>query len=318
MGRMSYRIYFDEANKIDQPDKVYSYYGAYGGSKQVMSNIVCSVQGIFEELGSQSELHFREYKDDRHLKKYFKVLNHIINEEINLNLLVVNNTEAQSIAQQLDLTTMELRNLFYIKIPERLFYGITRELTDQMDIEIKIDHNDEYDALGLHSKIQEQMNAHSVYRNKRYKITSVESEKSHESIPLQIIDTFMGIVVFLMEQSYMRQSDAVRIKSDLIYRFLSQGNNVERFQSQIKLYTWNGRENLSELSIGNYMSRFMIHKTQYDMAEMNRLQAIRLRNPQLTTKEYRLLMEYPNSRFRMLLGYIDEADGKGRNAFLLE
>jgi hypothetical protein len=172
---MKYQIFFDEANKIDQPDKVYSYYGAYGGSEQVMTGIVRSVQGIFDELGSQSELHFREYKDDKYLKKYFKVLNHIINEEINLNLLVVNNTEAQSIAQQLDLTTMELRSLFYIKIPERLFYGITRELTDQMDIEIRIDHNDEYDTLGLHEKIKEQMNAHSVYRNKRYKITSVES-----------------------------------------------------------------------------------------------------------------------------------------------
>ncbi|WP_224726336.1 hypothetical protein [Paenibacillus vietnamensis] len=246
------------------------------------------------------------------------MLNYIINEEININLLVVNNTEAQSIAQQLDLTTMELRSLFYIKIPERLFYGITRGLTNQMDIEIRIDHNDEYDALGLHSKIKEQMNAHSVYRNKRYKITSVESEKSHESIPLQIIDTFLGIVVFLMEQSYMGQSDAVRIKSDLIYRFLSQGNNVERFQSQIKLYTWNGRENLSELSIGNYMSKFMIYQTQYDLVEMNRLQAIRLRNPDLTTKDYRMLMEYPNSRFRMLLGYLDELELRGRNAFLLQ
>ena len=296
---------------------MYSYYGAYGGSGQVMTEIVSSVEGIFEKLGTRSELHFREYNHDKHLEKYFRVLNHIINQEININLLVVNNMEAQSIAQQLDLTTMELRSLFYIKIPERLFYGITRELTDQMDVEIKIDHNDEYDVLGLHSKIKEQMNAHSVYRNKRYKITSVESEKSHESIPLQIIDTFMGIVVFLMEQSYTGKSDAVRIKSDLIYRFLSQGSNVERFQSQIKLYAWNGSENLSELSIGNYMSRFMIRQTQYDVVEMNRLQAIRLRNPDLTSKEYREMMEYSNSRFRTLLGYLDELDGKGRNTFLM-
>jgi len=315
---MRYKIYFDEANKIDQPGKMYSYYGAYGGSEQIMTEIVSSVQGIFEKLGTRSELHFREYNHDKHLEKYFKVLNHIINQEINLNLLVVNNTEAQSIAQQLELTTMELRGLFYIKIPERLFYGITRELTDQVDVEIKIDHNDEYDVLGLHSKIKEQMNAHSVYRNKRYKITSVESEKSDESIPLQIIDTFMGIVVFLMEQSYKAESDAARIKSDLIYRFLSQGSNVERFQSQVKLYAWNGSENLSELSIGNYISRFMVHMTQYDIAEMNRLQAIRLKNPNLTTMEYRKLMEYPNSRFRALLGYLDELDGKGRNTFLVQ
>lgn len=155
MCRMSYRIYFDEANKIDQPEKVYSYYGAYGGSEQVMTEIIRTVQDIFDELGTKSELHFREYNHDKHLEKYFKVLNHITNEEINLNLLVVNNTEAQSIARQLDLTTMELRSLFYIKIPERLFYGVTRQLSDQMDVEIKIDHNDEYDALELHSKIKE-------------------------------------------------------------------------------------------------------------------------------------------------------------------
>lgn len=315
---MSYRIYFDEANKIDQPDKVYSYYGAYGGNEQVMTEIVRSVQDIFEKLGTKSELHFREYNHDKHVEKYFRVLNHIINQEINLNLLVVNNMEAQSIAQQLNLTTMELRSLFYIKIPERLFYGVTRQLTDQMDVEIKIDHNDEYDALGLHSKIKEQMNAHSVYRNKRYKIVSVESEDSHASIPLQIIDAFMGIVVFLMEQSYTGQSDAARIKSDLIYRFLSQGNNVDRFQSQIKLFAWNGSENLSELSIGNYISSFMVHKTHYDVTEMNRLQAIRLRNPELTSKEYRKLMEYSNSRFRTLLGYLDELEGRGRNAFLMQ
>ncbi|MEK3884951.1 hypothetical protein [Paenibacillus sp. PL2-23] len=115
----------------------------------------------------------------------------------------------------------------------------------------------------------------------------------------------------------MGQSDAVRVKSDLIYRFLSHGNNVERFQSQIKLYAWNGSENLSELSIGNYISRFMVHKTLYDVVEMNKLQAIRLRNPDLTSNEYRKLMEYSNSRFRMLLGYLDELDGKGRNTFLL-
>lgn len=314
---MRYRIYFDEANKIDQPGKVYSYYGAYGGSEQVMMDAICSVQGIFDELGTKSELHFREYNHDKYLEKYFKVLNHIINEDINLNLLVINNMKAQSISEQLELTMMELRSLFYIKIPERLFYGITRDLTDQMDIEIRIDHNDEYDTLGLHTKIKDQMNAHSVYRNKRYRITSVESEKSHDSIPLQIIDTIMGIVVFLMEQSYMGQSDAVRVKSDLIYRFLSHGNNVERFQNQIKIYFWNGSENLSELSIGNYISRFMVHKMQYDISEMNKLQTILLRNPDLTNKEYRQLMEYSNSRFRMLMGYLDELDGKGRNSFLL-
>ncbi|MFM9280609.1 hypothetical protein [Paenibacillus jiagnxiensis] len=292
--------------------------GAYGGSENVLTDITRSVRDIFKELKTKSELHFREYNHDQHLKKYFKVLNHIINKEININILVINNTEAHSIAKQLNLTMMELRGLFYIKMPERLFYGVTRHLSNPVDIKIKIDRNDEYSSLKLYSKIKDQMNAHSVYRNKRYRITSVQSQESHKSIPLQIIDTFMGIVVFLMEQSYTGLSHASLIKGDLIYRFLSEGRNVERFQNQIKLFSWNGSENLSELSIGNYISRFMIHKTRYDVAEMIKLQAIRLKNPGLASRDYRLLMEYPNSRFRMLLGYIDELEGKGRNSFLLQ
>ncbi|MEC0208058.1 DUF3800 domain-containing protein [Paenibacillus ehimensis] len=315
---MIYNIYFDEANKIDQPGKVNSYYGAYGGSEQTMTDITKTIQNMYEELGTKSELHFREYNHDQHLKKYFKVLNYIINQDVNINILIVNNTEAYSIATQLNLTMMELRNLFYIKIPERLFYGVTRHLHGQVDVNIKIDRNDEYNAIGLHSKIKEQMNAHSVYRSKRYKIASVESEESHKSIPLQIIDTFMGIVVFLMEQTYMGDSNTTLIKSDLVYRFLSEGSNVDRFINQIKLYSWNGSENLSELSVGNYVSQFMVHKIRYDVSEMAKLQAIMLRNPDLRAKEYRELMEYPNTLTRMLLGYKDEVEGRGRNFSLLQ
>ncbi|QDH21403.1 DUF3800 domain-containing protein [Saccharibacillus brassicae] len=315
---MIYNIYFDEANKIDQPGKENSYYGAYGGSEQTMTNITQTIQRMYEEMSTKSELHFREYNHDQYLKKYFKVLHYIINQNVNINIFIVDNTKAHSIAQELNLTMMELRNLFYIKIPERLFYGVTRHLSGQIEVNIKIDRNDEYDSLRLHSKIKEQMNAHSVYRSKTYKIASVESEESHESIPLQIIDTFMGIVVFLMEQSYMGDSNTTLIKSDLIYRFLSEGSNINRFLKQIKLYSWNGNENLSELSIGDYVSQFMVYKSRYDVSEIAKLQAIMWRNPDLSAKEYRKLMGYPNTLVRMLLGYKDEVEGRGRNYSLID
>jgi hypothetical protein len=308
-----YNIYFDEANKIDQPGKENSYYGAYGGTEHTITDITQTIQRMYEEMNTKSELHFREYNHDQHLKKYFKVLHYILNQDVNINIFIVNNGEAHSVARQLNLTIMELRNLFYIKIPERLFYGVIRDLQGQLDVSIKIDRNDEYDAIGLHSKIKEQMNAHSVYRSKSYKIASVESEESHESIPLQIIDTFMGIVVFLMEKSYTGTSNTTLIKSDLVYRLLSEGNNVERFIKHIKLYSWDGNENLSELSIGNYVSQFMVYKARYDVSEMVKLQGIMLRNPDLKATEYRKLMEYPNTLTRMLLGYKDELEGRGRN-----
>jgi hypothetical protein len=316
---MSFLIYFDEANKIDQPGKDYSYYGAYGGMDTTLASITRSVRDIQRVLNTRSELHFREYNHDQYLKKYFKVLHHVINQDVNINILIVSNTEARAIARQMNLSMMQLRDLFYIKIPERLFYGVTRHLAlpSNINVKISVDRNDEYRVLRLYSKIKEQMNAHSVYRNKGYTIESVRSQLSHESVPLQIIDTFMGIVVFLMEKGYTESSDVSLIKSDLIYRFLSEAENIDRFQKQIKLFKWEGNESLSEIPVSDYLSEFMVYKTKYDIVEMARLQSILLRNPKLSTREYRVLMEYPNTRLRMLLGYKDEIAGRGRNSFLM-
>jgi len=159
MFSMSFLIYFDEANKIDQPGKDYSYYGAYGGMDTTLASITRSVRGIHKALNTRSELHFREYNHDQYLKKYFKVLHHVINQNVNINILVVSNTDAQTIAQQMSLSMMELRELFYIKIPERLFYGVTRHLAlpNNIDVKIVVDRNDEYRVLRLYSKIKEQM-----------------------------------------------------------------------------------------------------------------------------------------------------------------
>lgn len=249
MLQLGFLIYFDESNKIDQPGKRYSYYGGYGGMDSTIATITKCVRDIYKTLGTRSELHFREYTHDKHVKKYFKILNHVINQEVNINIIIVDNIDAKEISQQMNLSIMELRNLFYIKIPERLFYGMTRhiDLSKNKNVKITVDRNDEYRVLRLYSKVKEQMNAHSVYRNKRYKIESVRSQASNDSIPLQIIDTFMGIVVFLMEQLYTESSNSAIIKSDLIYRFLSEGCNVERFQKQIKLFKWTGNETLNEI-----------------------------------------------------------------------
>lgn len=66
------------------------------------------------------------------------------------------------------------------------------------------------------------------------------------------------------------------------------------------------------------MSQFMIYRARYDVSEMAKLQAIMLRNPYLSAMEYRKLMEYPNMLARMLLGYKDEVEGRGRNYSLMQ
>jgi hypothetical protein len=320
---MNYLIYFDESNKIDQFNKKFSYYGAYGGTDKSFVSIVKKVRKIYKNCGSVSELHFTEYTKDKNLLKYFQTLHTVINENIQINILIVNNEDALSSANKIGLSTRELRELFYIKIPERLFYGLTRDLShlqnDNQSVQVKIiiDENDEYKNIELNNKLVEQMNAHSAYRNKNYRVTKAITRNSKKSIPLQIIDTFMGIVVFLLEKNYLDNSDASIIKSDLIYRFLIEKDNLERFQQQIRLFEWTGSEELNQINISDYLSPFMVYKTNYDIQEISKIQAILLKNPDIQTKELRKTLEYPNTMLKLLLGYKDHVSGDGRNTYLI-
>ncbi|WP_407267866.1 hypothetical protein [Radiobacillus sp. PE A8.2] len=183
-GIMNYLIYFDESNKIDQFNKEYSYYGAFGGFDTSLAKLVKKVGQIYKENNSVSELHFTEYKSDNNVKNFFQVLHSVLQENIRINILIVNNKDALRAADNIGLSTKELRNLFYIKIPERLFYGITRDLfsyvskEETVNVKIKIDCNDEYDNLDLNKKLIEQMNSHSAYRNKNYRVNKVISQDS--------------------------------------------------------------------------------------------------------------------------------------------
>lgn len=77
------------------------------------------VRKIFKDSQSKSEPHLTEYTKDKQIKNYFKILDAVINSDFRINILIVNNEEALSSASKLDLIIEELRNLFYIKIPER-------------------------------------------------------------------------------------------------------------------------------------------------------------------------------------------------------
>lgn len=60
----------------------------------------------------------------------------------------------------------------------------------------------------------------------------------------------------------------------------------------------------------------MAFKTQFDVNEMTKISNIR--NPIDTTKDIRLKMGYTNNQLRMLLGYLDQLSGKGRNTFIMQ
>lgn len=314
---MKYEIYFDESNKLDQPDVSYSYYGAYGASSNNTKEVIQNIRVIMDSVGSTSELHFVNYKKDTHIKKYFTILSYLLSQDFLINIFIVNNEQAKVTAEKMNINIKKLRELFYVKIPERLFYGITRDLDSGTHINIYVDQNDEYEKMDLYNKLREQMNAHSAYRNKCYKILEAIPLNSEESIPLQLIDTIIGITVFLLERGYSEQSDIAAIKSDLIYRLLIEHNHIEKFQQNITLYRWDQEaEQVANVPISEYLSRFLVYKTQLDGQHMNRLRRLVYRNPDKKVGDYRRLMDFKNTQHRIIQGYLDEILHNDRNKSL--
>lgn len=169
---------------------------------------------------------------------YFTTLN------ISINIFIINNKIALSLAKEREISTYDLRKLFYFKIPERLFYGLTREKEFfHKEVNITLDHSPEYGKMRVYSKIKEQMNAHALYRHRSYQINEVRSRNSHDSIELQMIDMFLGIVVYLIEKSYKTNSNKDVVKSELVYRYLDIEGNIEKFQNLITIYQWVSEKN---------------------------------------------------------------------------
>lgn len=109
---MSYVIYFDESNKLDQPGINYSYYGALGMHQEVANDIRQYINHLNETLKSKSEMHFVEYTQDTNFEKYFRALHYVLSQPIQINLMIVNKQDAEKLTSAMDIKMAELRELF--------------------------------------------------------------------------------------------------------------------------------------------------------------------------------------------------------------
>lgn len=315
---MGYEIYFDESNKLDQPQGDYSYYGALGITSSTKQRVLKMIKEKTGDVLLKNELHFVDYKSDAHFGRYFNVLNAVLDEDICMNIMIVHKKSARNIANHMEISMNGLRELMYVKIPERLFYGLTRNLDKGQRVSIFIDENSEYEKIGLESKLKEQMNAHSAYRNIGYKVERVKQVPSNKNIPLQLIDVYMGMVVYILEQKYVFDHASTitqQVKADLIYRLFIEKDNMKKFHNKITLFKWDGNNQVRRVNLSEYTGAFIVEKAQFDVQEMNRLSCVVRENPEENMRYYRKEMDYSQRQLRTIHGYMDELQGKGRNSY---
>jgi hypothetical protein len=231
---MSYYIFFDESGKIDRQKSKYSYYGALGIKKNQHEYI----NGILsQEEKNKREMHFQKF-NLTDIDWYLNVLLEVINKA-NFNVYLVDRDKAINIADRLSLSPTKLRELLYIKIPERLIYGILRHLNDFYNVNIYIDNCDEYDKYEIKSKLEYQLNAQAVYRNKKYLINNVNQIDSKEDIILQATDVILGIISFLVEEKYYSLKDNLTEKD---YNHITENLNEDEKEVIISNYYYNEKK----------------------------------------------------------------------------
>ncbi|KIL77472.1 hypothetical protein [Bacillus badius] len=141
----------------------------------------------------------------------------------------------------------------------------------------------------------------------------MKSKESHQSIEIQMIDMFLGLVVYIIEQSYLDKSKKDIVKSELLYRFLNLEQNLQKFQRQITIYQWGGSDIIEQISLSDYLSAFMQFKAKYDIEQMQLIMKTRMQHPQITTKELRNVIGYSSNMLQQMLGYIRQLDNLDRN-----
>ena len=334
---MKYKIFFDESKKIDRESK-YSYYGAISIEEDKLNHIETQIENILKELKSESELHFVDYRASK-ITHYFQVLDFFLScSSIKFNIYRLNNNQYLDLGESLAFSETDLRKYFYVKIPERLFYGLVRDDGEIDGLDIVMDDSTEYQTLGVFEKISDQMNAHSLYRSKSYHVNSVTGVDSKNSRMIQMLDVVLGIVVYLLEKTYLLPSNISRLnKQDLIYRILIHEDNLSKFHQMVSIFTWDNMslKVINKVEISDVTSHFLLACNKIDFDNMlpvqefyashqnflktldddDRLTRINLLKEHLSNP-YSPENILNNSLVELFLGHLCQIEFKDRNRYL--
>ena len=206
---------------------------------------------------NQYTLHFAEY-NKRDKEKYIKAIEVFCKYQSFCDMLIINYSNPDGIYDK-----NAIKNMFYRKLPERIFYGILRHTGMHINVNANlfIEHAKEYEEnIKLHESIMTTLNEQALYRGEKFIINSFQYKHKNEEIGIEITDLILGIIRNIMLYNPDNMSNGVRSKIDLI-KELFKIDGFKEFISRIKLYEWNNCESLKEVESDKYVNIFMSMNT---------------------------------------------------------
>lgn len=271
------QIFYDESGK--QKEKMH-FMGAI-----LIPDRIYKIRNNFSELNSlikegKDPLHFTDYngysKGPERFKKLVSLaLEHI--EGVKFNVINYDINKIETIARPIKPVLNDIVSMtIYNKFPERLIYGLLRKYGQHTYIsaDIHIEEDSTYkksskeckkDTVGTTSVISSkdladtmlyQLNIQAVYRNESYKVNSVDYLKKRNEYGIEITDTLLGIVRFIIENS-TSSSTRVSAKRRLILELLESTKLKEFLRENTNYFEWHHNEQLTSIPFSTYLDLFL-------------------------------------------------------------
>lgn len=206
-----------------------------------------------ELKNNKYKLHFTDYnKLDKEI--YIKVIEEFCRYQSFCDMLIINYKNPDGVYDK-----DAVKDMFYRKLPERIFYGILRH--NGMHINIKadlfIEKAKEYEEkIKLHENIITTLNDQAIYRGEKFLINSFQYKNKNEEIGVEITDLLLGIIRNIMIYDPINRTGRGTQEKIKLINELFKVNGFKEFLSKIKIYEWNSYETLKEVNSEKYINIF--------------------------------------------------------------
>lgn len=159
--------------------------------------------------------------------------------------------------------------MVYTKIPERIFYGLLRNLGKEVYIKSKIyiEKEGKYEKYNIETRLKENLNTQSLYRGEQFWVTDCTMVSKGQTIGVELVDLLLGVIRLIINNKPIPNELTVEeakklnikgryMKHKLVIEIL-KNNNFYEFLKGIKYYEWDSHKELSEVAFKDYLDLFM-------------------------------------------------------------
>lgn len=274
------QIFYDESGK--QQEKMH-FMGAV-----LIPDRVYYERNNYDELNAliqegKDPLHFTDYNGygkspERFKKLIFLALEHI--EGVQFNVINYDINKIEHIAQPIKHVLSDIVSMtIYNKFPERLIYGLLRKygrhtyLNAMIHIEEDSTYNknsvisnkDSTDKMekqpiitskNLRDTLLYQLNIQAVYRNESYKVQTVDYLQKRKEYGIELTDTLLGIIRFIIENS-TDNSSRIKAKRELIIDLLKTTHLKKFLLGNTSYFEWHDSDQLKPIPFLTYLNLFI-------------------------------------------------------------